>query len=228
MSEAKVAAIHQPNFFPWPGYFDKIRRCDRFVVLDDALIPKTGGSWCNRVGIDINGRKSWLTAPLQRAHGRQEIRAARFQDSGWREKVARTLQAAYGGAPCFKQHKEALLSLVAFPSNSLLEYNLNAIAGLCPLFGLDFRAKAVLASELKVEATATERLVRLTRAVGCSAYLCGGGAGGYQDDELFAREGLRLIYQDFVPQPYPQLRARRFIPGLSILDYLFNKGAVPW
>jgi len=55
-----VVAIHQPNFFPWLGYFDKIRRADVFILLDDAQYQKTGGSWSNRVKVLINGEGRWL------------------------------------------------------------------------------------------------------------------------------------------------------------------------
>ena len=44
-SDARICAIHQPNFFPWLGYFDKTVRADIFVLLDDVQYQKTGGNW---------------------------------------------------------------------------------------------------------------------------------------------------------------------------------------
>jgi hypothetical protein len=55
----------------------------------------------------------------------------------------------------------------------------------------------VRASELGVEGKATRLLIDLVQAVGGSAYLAGGGAGGYQQDERFAESGIELIAQDF-------------------------------
>jgi hypothetical protein len=34
----KIIAIHQPNFFPWLGYFSKIKQADAFVFLDNVDI----------------------------------------------------------------------------------------------------------------------------------------------------------------------------------------------
>jgi hypothetical protein len=34
----KIVAIHQPNFLPWMGYFDKICAADIFIFL-----PTSGG-----------------------------------------------------------------------------------------------------------------------------------------------------------------------------------------
>ncbi|HOW19435.1 MAG TPA: WbqC family protein, partial [Phycisphaerae bacterium] len=31
-----IVGIHQPNYLPWIGYFVKIARSDRFILLDDA------------------------------------------------------------------------------------------------------------------------------------------------------------------------------------------------
>ncbi len=53
------------------------------------------------------------------------------------------------------------------------------------------------ASDLDVDGRATELLIDIVRAVGGGAYLAGGGAGGYQEDERFAASGIELIRQDF-------------------------------
>jgi len=52
----KLVAIHQPNFFPWLGYFDKIRQADVFVMLDSVQFQKTGGTWSNRVMLNFGGQ----------------------------------------------------------------------------------------------------------------------------------------------------------------------------
>ena len=35
-------AIHQPNYLPWIGFFDKLDQVDKFVILDKALHSKSG------------------------------------------------------------------------------------------------------------------------------------------------------------------------------------------
>ena len=68
-----VVGIHQPNFFPWFGFFLKIARSDKFVFLDDAQTQKKGGSYLNRTKININGESKWMTAPIKRTQGTQTI-----------------------------------------------------------------------------------------------------------------------------------------------------------
>ena len=80
--ECKVVAIHQPNFFPWLGYFNKIARADVFILHDNVQFPKTGGTWMNRVRILVNGGPSWLTMPVRRNHhGVQDRKSTRLNSS---------------------------------------------------------------------------------------------------------------------------------------------------
>jgi hypothetical protein len=65
-----LVTIHQPNFFPWLGYFDKIRQSDIFIFLDAVDYPRAGsggmGSGVNRVRVAIQGEARWVTCPLRR------------------------------------------------------------------------------------------------------------------------------------------------------------------
>ena len=49
-------AIHQPNFFPWYPYFEKILRADIFVILQNCQFEKNNfqKNGIKKTGIDIN------------------------------------------------------------------------------------------------------------------------------------------------------------------------------
>src|SRR5262249_17725400 len=101
----KVVAIHQPTFFPWLGYFNKIARADIFVVLDNVQFPKTGGTWLNRVRLLIDGRARWVTMPVVRRYrGVRLIREMLISDEpAWRRRLEQTLRSSYGRAACFDE-----------------------------------------------------------------------------------------------------------------------------
>lgn len=223
MPAHRVVAIHQPNFFPWLGFFDKIVHADIFVVLNSVQFPKTGGTWTNRVRLMNGGQPQWTTAPIVRAYpGVRTIAEMEISTSEpWREKLLRSVQTNYGRAPHFDTVFPVLRPLIENPTNSLADYNLTAITTLTQAMEID-TAKFVLGSELKVSGQATELLVSIVQAVKGTAYLCGGGAADYQDDARFAAEGIELLYQNFRHPEYDQVGGGDFVSGLSIIDALMH------
>lgn len=220
----KLVAIHQPNFFPWLGYFNKIARADVFIVLDNVQFSKTGGTWSNRVRILLEGRPTWATLPVERSfHGVRLVREMRVADGPWRIRLLRTFQGAYRRAPHFDEVFPLVEELIETPTDMVAEFNLAAVRALTGRLGLD-PGKLIVGSTLGVEGAGTDLLVNAVRAVGGSGYLCGGGAQGYQDDERFAPAGIELVQQEFQHPVYAQLRAGEFVPGLSIIDALMNCG----
>jgi hypothetical protein len=65
-------------------------------------------------------------------------------------------------------------------------------------------------------------LAAIVRAVGGTGYLIGGGADGYHDPAVFEAAGISVVEQGFTPQSYGP--AERFLPGLSVIDYLMYDG----
>ncbi|MCC8952085.1 WbqC family protein [Bradyrhizobium sp. Pear77] len=222
---AGLVAIHQPNFFPWLGYFEKIRRADTLILLDAVAYPRAGsggmGSWCNRVRLAVQGEARWVTCPLQHMRFGAPIGTVQIDDSQpWRKKLLRTLEANYRRAPRFENGMTLLKPLILEPEGSLATFNLRAIKTIAAHLGLSTRF--VLQSSLQYSGMATDLLVTLVKAVNGSAYLSGDGAAGYQRDELFGENGLGLVKLGFVQQVYGE--PSRFIPGLSVIDYLMWDG----
>lgn len=210
----KICAIHQPNFFPWLRFFDKIRRSDVFVFLDDAQIQKTAGSWTNRVKIIIGKEARWFTAPIARKKGTQIINEVIFNKINWREKLKKTLQAEYARCEYFKRYKNFVFELIDNSDENLASYNVNAIWKICDFFGIDFLGKVQFSSSLNIRSIGTQRLIDITKAVKCDAYLSGGMGKDYMDEDLFSKNKIALIYQDYVP-----------INKLSVINYIFAMGS---
>jgi hypothetical protein len=222
---AVVVAIHQPNFFPWLGYFDKLARADVFVVLDSVQFPKKQGTWMNRVRVLDNGVPRWLTVPVDRTyHGVRSVQEMRIApDAPWRRETIDLLRHCYAKAPFFDAVAPSVEDLIGRPHDFIAELNLASLAALVE-WVVPGAPGMVRSSELNVNGAATDLLIATTKAVGGTAYLSGDGADGYQEDGRFAEEGLELQFQSFAPQPYPQIGSKEFVPGLSVLDALFNLG----
>jgi hypothetical protein len=225
MLNRRVVAIHQPNFFPWLGYFNKLARADVFVVLDNVQFPKTGGTWMNRVRMSIGSSVDWASMPVVRSyHGLRLVCEMKINDeTPWRKKLLRTLDQSYRQAPYFKEIYPLLKDLIENPTDHLLDFNLYSFSSIASAMGLK-KAEIVLGSSLDVKGQATDLLIDIVKAVGGTTYLCGGGAGEYQEDEKFSTSGVQLEYQRFEHPTYPQKNFAKFYPGLSIIDALANCG----
>ena len=203
MSAKQLVAIHQPNFVPWIGYFDKIWRSDTFIFLDDAELSR--GSVTNRVRILVSGNAHWLTCPVASHLGSSVgISEAMFvEDVRWKKKNFQMLQSCYGWHPYFAEVFEVLEPCLMSPVNRMVDYNISLVLKICEGLGVGGH-RFVSASKQGVESDSTKRLVDLVKSVGANSYLTGGGASGYQNNDLFRSHGLQLVDQNFEPKPYPQ------------------------
>ncbi len=220
----RVAAIHQPNFFPWLGYFDKIVRSDVFIFLDHVQFPKKGGNWSNRVKLIDGKGPDWITAPIARNyHGFRSYREMRFKEGvPWRDKILRTIEVNYRRAPFFLENFDFVAGLVLEGESGLAAYNEITVRKIAVRLGIG-EDKFRRSSELIYEGQSNEMLISLVQAVGADVYMCGGGADEYQRPEVFKEAGVTLMEQNFRPTQYAQIHGE-WVPGLSMIDALLNVG----
>jgi WbqC-like protein family len=222
MANLKVA-VHQPNYLPWLGFFQKIERSDIFVFLDNVQFPRR--SYSNRVLVmGPNENVLWISqSVIGRPTKEQSIEDVQFSDDRWKEKHLKTLKAAYGKCPFFKDVFPFLENAFCNESDRLAIFNGELIRHICDKLGLPTAIS--YASQLKLGSftSPSERIACITRHFGSDVYLSGAGARAYNDTAVYEQYGVRLEYSDFAAPPYPQ-RSTKFTAGLSIVDALFNIG----
>lgn len=218
-----IMAAHQPNFFPWLGFFNKIHMADVFVILDDVQMVKTGSTWFNRSYFLMNGEARFFTVSVSRPSGTVLIKDAKIIDEKWSKRFLSTLESAYRRHPFYDENIGSIIQLIDSSSNDLCSLNKSVINHFVTIFDLK-KTSIRYSSDLSIETASTQRLIDISKRVGCDAYLEGGGATGYQEDSLFHSQGVSLIKQNFVHPSYPQKGSPQFVMGLSVLDALFNCG----
>ena len=87
---------------------------------------------------------------------------------------------------------------------------------------LHIETKIVYSSDCNISSKSTQLLIDLIKYYGGNTYISGDGAEGYQKEDLFYKNKIKLVKNNFYPRPYFQLNSKNFVPGLSIIDALFN------
>ena len=221
-----IVSIHQPNFFPWLGYFNKIAKSNCFIFLDNVQYErKNSGTWGNRVKFLIGGESKWITAPIQRNYkGTKKILNISFHESyPWRIKFHKSIILNYKNHLFFDKYIDFFEKLIFYESDNLSAFNINAIVELSKILKLK-DIKFFKSSEFNLEKKSNELLIELVKKVDCDTYLSGGGDKDYLDESLFNKQNILVKKQNFTPLPYYQKSTEKFIPGLSIFDSIFNIG----
>ena len=215
----RTCAIHQPNFFPWMGYFNKIKECDVFVILDDVEVVKTGSSSFNRTNLKVNKNSTYITAPIKKKDS-LVINDIKFSNNIWKKKLVKTIVNNYSKSKNFKKNISFIIELINFDNEYVCEFNCNSIFKIANYLGISNK-NFVFSSEVKSTKKSSERLINICKYFGCDQYLSGVGGKLYQDDNLFKNNNIKLKYQSYNESAYSQMGGD-FIRGLSVIDYLFN------
>lgn len=211
-----LVAIHQPHYLPWLGYLEKMAQADLFIVLDHVQFER--GNYQNRTQVRVNGAAHWLTVPVVQRSQKERIDEKLIDTrQDWEATHYETLRRAYGQAAV-----APLRSIYEMPWERLVDLNDAMLRYLRAALGV--HTPLIYSSTLGVSGSKSELVLNLCKEVNADALLVGlGGSRQYLDRAAFAAAGIELVFQEFKHPVYPQRGPAPFIPGLSAVDFLFNK-----
>lgn len=215
-----IVSVHQPQYLPWIGYFDKIDRTDVFVLLDNVQFKKN--EWQNRNRIKTAQGWQWLTVPVSYKFPQLLCEVPINNRERWQHRHRQSLLSSYRKAPCWDMLESFCDELCSGKWQTIAELNIFTVRKLCELLGI--QTPIHVASDLgNLPDDPDERLIALTKHFGASVYLAGDGGRDYMDMDKYAGHGIEVVFQNFVHPRYRQLFGA-FEPNMSVVDLLYNCG----
>ena len=220
-----MISVHQPQYLPWLGYFDKIAKSDCFVVLDKVQYKPR--EFQNRNRIRTRDGVIWLTVPVvcKGKHKQGICDAVIDNEFPWQRQHCNSLKAWYGRAPFFNDYFPFFEAVYSKRWEKLSDLNIHIIRYI--LEALAISTPIRFESELDIRAEATGRIIDICKALGADTYLSGSGGKAYLEEDKFGDSGIKLVYQEFHHPAYRQQfmpDEKDFLPYMSIVDLLFNEG----
>ncbi len=224
MSEKdKVVVIHQPDFMPYLGFFDRLLKADIYVVLETAqYVNGTSRSWMNRDKIKTEKGEQWITVCVKKAPRETAIKDIFLLDEEkWRKSNLGLLHQNYRKADYYHEIMPYIEGLYSLKCEKFWEFSFASIKMLIDLFGIDI--DILFSSDLDPQGKNNDMIVDIMNKVNAHTYLSGVGAADYYDEKVYEKAGIEVIWQDF-KHPVYQQQFGEFIPYLSSIDLLFNCG----
>jgi hypothetical protein len=217
-----TAAIMQPTYLPYLGYFQLMAASDVFVFLDDVQFARR--SWQSRNRILTANGELMLTVPVRKHDRDTAISDIEIDDSqGWRDKHLTAMRHAYGKRPGFAEGFAFVSEQLALhPGGKLADLTCGMAQAAAERMGL--APRFARASELGAEGARSEHLLAICQAVGATAYVSPMGSADYmEEDGVFAAADFPARFQAFRSASYPQ-GGGEFVPSMGFVDALMSVG----
>lgn len=210
-----------PAYFPPLLWWQKAHAADMVVLLDD--LPKPRLSRINRCQVKSAEGKDRLSIPVHGSKKEQPIINQLKIDTtkNWRRVHRAAIQSNYSNSPYFEHYFPYLEDFWAGSETGFSEVCLRSLRLIAQLLRLNLNF--MFHSQWPTEGEKENRVIELMRRHGCQTYVIEAGHDAYFKDDILVKNGYFL--QEIHPNlcEYEQ-QFGRFLPGLSILDALFNEG----
>jgi hypothetical protein len=215
-------SFNQPAFIPWGGFFARLLRSDRMVLLDESLLAR-GFTFVNRNRVKGPEGEVRITAPLKRkGRGRQKIKDLEiYEKARWATKFLSTLRHYYGKSLYFEAVFRDIEAVVNEADDSFMRLALGLLTLLKRHLGIE--NEMVLQSGLGISGKGAPLLVSIAEKSQADEAILPYGSEKSVECAQFERAGIKLRFLRYSPPQYPQFWGD-FLPDLSALDLLLCLG----
>lgn len=179
--------IHQPEHFPYMGFFQKMKEADLFVILDSVKFKKNYFQNRNRY-LSKQGVDEWFGVSVPKKSNSmliKDIKVVNDNTSPWKRKTINRVRHNLG------------FDLTDFyESDNLIDINLKGIHW--AMEKMKISVPMIRSSTLACQGAKSHLLVEICKEVGAETYLSGPTGKSYLDLELFEREDIQV--QFFEPE----------------------------
>ena len=217
-----IVTIHQPEHLPWLGYFNKMAKAEKYVILDSVQFEKNYFQNRNRI-MGSNGVQ-WLAIPVQmKGHMSNTIATTQIAgDERWKKKYLNTIQMSYAKHPFFKEVFSVVEEAISIDTNLIADINISIFKAFADK--LDIHPEFVRSSTLNIKGLKSDLILDICKATNADMYIAGPSGRDYLDVESFNEVGIEVKYNDYTHPVYPQRKTEAFVPYLSSLDLFMNCG----
>lgn len=212
-------AIHQPNYIPYLGFFEKFVKSDVFVILDHVQYTKNG--FQNRNKIYTHNGPIWLTVPVQYKFGVETSNIKIDNTKKWQKQHLSSISQNYSKSPHFDEIMPDLTRI--FSDEWVYLKDLNESLLMYAFSILDSSKKIIHSSDLGLKCSGSDLILEICQQGHATEYYSGTSGRSYLNLDHFIDAKIDVVFQDFKAPVYKQMHGN-FIPNLAFIDFLFNEG----
>ena len=214
-------AIHQPEHMPWPGFFNKIKNVDIFVLLDDVQYRKNYFQNRNKI-LDVNFKDKWITIPVEKQNIIEKINNKKIfysEDCKSIDKIFNILDGSYKNAKFYSLYRDDLYGIYNKRFEYLSELNIAIIDYLKKI--LNIKTKLIKSSDLNYSGSKSDLILSICKSLNAKEYLSGISGIEYLNIKEFEKSNIDVTFQKY---KFPQYLSGFKVPNLSVVDMIFRLG----
>ena len=211
-----IATIHQPDFMPWIGFFDKIKKSDTYIILDDVQFSRSG--WTHRDKFLIKDNKiQCLTIPIKKK-GNYFSKISDIEinyQTSWMEDHLNFFYFNFKNDHNYKKIIKIIENIYQKKYERLFELNIELIKNI--LLELKIKKKIIYSSDLNIQSNGSEKIIDILKSIKCKKYLTGIPSQNYLKLDDFKKNNIEIIWHK--PE---NLNINNKLINISVINYMFK------